>query len=276
MNSNLSVVNHSLTMSSREIAELCGKRHDNVMRDIRKMLSELYPDGVSSDQRKPIDVDEYHRSDRTQYKFLTEGTISAFMEFGKSNLPTVASFEASYTDPQNGQIYPEFRLPKRETLVLIAGYSVTLRARIIDRWQELEAQASPVPTSFAAALRLAAEQAERMEMLALERDHAVATKAHIGERREATAMNTASQAVKRANKLAVELDRSKQYATVKRMEMAYHGQQFNWRLLKSAATEMGVPAIDVFDANYGTVKAYHADVWREAYAIEIIDSVEVC
>ncbi|MGL4507580.1 MAG: Rha family transcriptional regulator [Aeromonas sobria] len=29
------------TMSSREIAELTGKRHDNVMRDIRNMMSEL-------------------------------------------------------------------------------------------------------------------------------------------------------------------------------------------------------------------------------------------
>ena len=29
------------TMSSREIAELTGKRHDNVMVDIRKMLDEL-------------------------------------------------------------------------------------------------------------------------------------------------------------------------------------------------------------------------------------------
>jgi len=29
------------TMSSREIAELCGKRHDNVVRDIEKMLREI-------------------------------------------------------------------------------------------------------------------------------------------------------------------------------------------------------------------------------------------
>ncbi|WP_375654138.1 Rha family transcriptional regulator, partial [Bartonella sp. CM92QHHN] len=29
------------TMSSREIAELCGKEHRNVMRDIRQILTEL-------------------------------------------------------------------------------------------------------------------------------------------------------------------------------------------------------------------------------------------
>jgi len=30
-----------LTMSSREIADLCGKRHDNVMADIRKMMQDI-------------------------------------------------------------------------------------------------------------------------------------------------------------------------------------------------------------------------------------------
>lgn len=39
---NLSILNNQvLTMSSREIAELTGKRHDSVLRDIRNMLDEI-------------------------------------------------------------------------------------------------------------------------------------------------------------------------------------------------------------------------------------------
>ena len=82
-------------------------------------------------------------------------------------------------------------------------------------------------------------------------------------------MQTASVAVKKAQRLEIELDRSRDYATVKRMERLYHGQPFNWRLLKSAASEMNMPAIAVFDQNYGSVKAYHRDVWREVYALDI-------
>jgi phage regulator Rha-like protein len=160
-----------------------------------------------------------------------------------------------------------FRLPKGLTMTLVAGYSTKLRKAIIDRWQELEAQGvkpmSVLPQTYIEAL----EQlliAKRAEQLAIE------TKAEIGHRREATAMNTASQAVKKATKLEIELDKAKEYATVKRMEMQYHGQKFNWRLLKETSQLLEIPSVTVFDANYGTVRAYHAVVWQEAYALDIL------
>lgn len=222
----------SLTMSSREIAELTGKEHRNVMADIRKMLVEL--------------CDE-------------EGVLK---------------FQQTHRNEQNGQEYPIFSLPKRETLILVSGYSVELRARIIDRWQELEQQqakpAAVAELSRMDILRLAMDAEEARIKAEAERDHAVATKAQIGHQREATAMATASAATRKVERLAIELDESRKWASIKRMEMAYHGQKFDWRILKEAAAEMSVAPRKIFDANYGTVNAYHADVWMEAYAVEII------
>ena len=81
------------TMTSREIADLTGKRHDNVMADIRKMLSEL---GLSS-----------------------------------------PDFSGEYKD-STGRTLLCFNLPKRETMILVSGYSIPMRARIVDRWEALE------------------------------------------------------------------------------------------------------------------------------------------
>lgn len=90
------------TMSSREIADLTGKRHDHVMRDIRDMLTQLHGEGA---------------------------------------LPR---FGGGYFDANN-QERPCFNLPKRETLILVSGYNLAMRAKIIDRWQELEAREHPDP-----------------------------------------------------------------------------------------------------------------------------------
>ncbi|ETS07704.1 phage regulatory protein/antirepressor Ant [Bartonella henselae] len=84
------------TMSSIEIAEVCGKQHKNVMRDIKQIFTEL----------------KFEPSD----------------------------FSGLYKD-STGRTLPCYNLPKRECLILVSGYSTALRAKIIDRWQELEKQA---------------------------------------------------------------------------------------------------------------------------------------
>jgi phage regulator Rha-like protein len=81
----------------------------------------------------------------------------------------VSGNETPYRHPQNGQSYPEFLLTFRDTMVVVSGYSAELRARIIDRWQELEKVVAPLapmhalPQSFAQALQLAADQARQIE-----------------------------------------------------------------------------------------------------------------
>lgn len=111
-------------ISSVEIAELCGKRHDHVMVDIRKMLAEL-------------------------------------------NL-YAPDFSGTYKTSQ-GNEYNCFFLPKREALILVSGYRVDLRAKIIDRLNELESQQqSDLPKSLPDALRRLADQVEQTELLQLE------------------------------------------------------------------------------------------------------------
>ena len=219
----LAIADKAVTMTSREIAELTGKNHADVMRDIRIMVDQL-----------------------TKAEMLS-----------CANSTTYAG--------KDGRQYPQYELDKDTCLTLLLGYDAVARMKVVKRWQELEAAAAPSLPNFSSPAEAARAWALEYEA----RVHAEATKAEIGSRREATAMNTASQAVKKAAHLERELDKSKEYASVKRMEMLYHGTSFNWRLLKSTAAEMGVPAIDVFDANYGTVKAYHASVWMEAYAVSI-------
>lgn len=83
------------------------------------------------------------------------------------NRGVVSGNETLYQHLQNKQFYPEFHLNKRDSLVIASGYSVILRARIIDRWQELEAaQTAPafaIPQTLSEALRLAADQADVIE-----------------------------------------------------------------------------------------------------------------
>jgi len=78
-------------MSTREIAELTGKAHTNVIRDFREVCEAL--------------------------------EIAA------------PSFGVGYLDA-NGQQRIQYSLPKDMALILVSGYSIPMRHKIVMRWFE--------------------------------------------------------------------------------------------------------------------------------------------
>ncbi|WP_345956570.1 Rha family transcriptional regulator [Pseudomonas fulva] len=109
--------------------------------------------------------------------------------------------------------------------------------------------------------------------IAQQRDEAVRTKAEIGTRREATAMATASAAVRKVMHLENELGRGCQHATVTAVERAAHrafgGQGF--RPLKNWCDSHGVSAPKVQDPRFGWVRSWPAAAWAAVYQIDLAD-----
>lgn len=122
MNDIMQVNNISKTMSSREIAELCEKRHDHVLRDIRAYA------GAVIQMERGINVRSMDWNDNEGVQLLGDTPVEG-VTFGLE------------VNPQNKQSYPVCHLDKNTTLIIVSGYNVLLRKRIIERWQELEQQA---------------------------------------------------------------------------------------------------------------------------------------
>nr|DAF98556.1 MAG TPA: antirepressor protein [Myoviridae sp. ctpKu3] len=76
-----------------------------------------------------------------------------------------------YTHPQNGQIYYEYFLNKRDTYILVAQFSPEFTAAVIDRWQELENQqnlTALLPQNYLQALEQLVASEKEKQALALE------------------------------------------------------------------------------------------------------------
>ncbi len=72
---------------------------------------------------------------------------------------------------------------------------------------------------------------------------------------------------KQKAQLQLELDRSKDWYSIKRVA-ALNGvdwKTFDWRKLKSTGATMGYEVKKIFDANYGEVNTYHRGVWEKVY-----------
>ena len=86
-------------MTSLQIAEITGKTHSNVMRDIRNILEQL----------------------EEKHKFNFE-LMFKITKLGNN---------AERKDPY-------YLLTNKDCLLLASGYDANLRAKIINRWEELE------------------------------------------------------------------------------------------------------------------------------------------
>lgn len=134
--------------------------------------------------------------------------------------------------------------------------------------------ALPMPKTYAEALRALAAEVEMREaveqqkqLAERQRDEAIRTKAEIGNRREATAMATASAAVRQRDALADRMGEGRKWKTVKAIPWLMDVfapsrgmyQQVG-KKLSEMSQRMGYPVHEVEDSAYGTVKAYHIAV----------------
>jgi phage regulator Rha-like protein len=195
-------------------------------------------------------------------------TIETLAERGVITLPQ--SEEVS--NPGHGpRLITVYHLGKRDSYVVVAQLSPEFTGRLVDRWQQLEAQVRNPMRSLSdpAALRaLLLSYTEEVLLLQAERDHAIATKAEIGSRREATAMAKASAAVREASKLREQLGESAHLATVTAVEKAAGGS-FAWRPLRAWCEAAGVGAEYVQDRRYGRVRTWPAAAWLAVYGIDL-------
>jgi Rha family phage regulatory protein len=186
-------------MSSKEIAELTGKEHSNVMRDIRNLVEELEKD-----------------------KNL--GGFNFELSFIINELPNGGSKQL-----------PIYQLTKKETLLLVSGYSAILRAKIINRWEELE---QPKKLSRREWAMLVIEQEDKIAQLELQVDNM-------------------EQVIDCATDW-ISILKAAQFNLVKETT-------FNWRTLKAKSYEMNLPPKMVQSPRYAYQLIYHLNVFRACY-----------
>ena len=184
------------TMTSKEIAELTGKLHSNVMVDIRNLVGE----------------------------FRNEAELV---------------FQLSDYKDSTGRTLPMYILTKKETLLLVSGYSAVLRLKIINRWEQLEIQSKKqLPSSYIDALKALVVSEEAKEQALLQVDN----------------LNTV-------------LDNLLDWVSI--IKIANHNgikeTYFNWRILKDKSRELGYSIKKAESPRYGYQNLYNLVVFKACY-----------
>lgn len=239
----IEIVNGKPAVTSLQVALAFGKEHYNVLNDIRKT------------------VDKCSES-FTDLNFQVSG----------------------YTD-STGRNLPMYILSKDGLMLVTMGYTtpeaMKIKVSYIARFNEMEAQIKAatqrpmLPDDYIAALRALADAEEEKKLALEQRDHYRRTKAEIGSRREATAMATASAAVRKVNALENKFGVGNDYKQVKAIpwlleefEESRTMYQQVGKKLKSLSDRMGIEILSVPSSEYPDgVKAYHIEVVNAFYAM---------
>lgn len=127
---------------------------------------------------------------------------------------------------------------------------------------------SILPQTYEQALEDLLSKVKENRMLEVQRDRAVEEKRWISEKREATAMATASTAVRKLNQLAERLGESKNYAAIIPVEKKT-GEKFKWHPLRKWCVENDREPHEVDDPRFGSVKSWPKEAWLAVYGVDI-------
>lgn len=125
-----------------------------------------------------------------------------------------------------------------------------------------------IPMTYEAALEDLLVKVKENRIIAEQRDRAVKEKRWISEKREVTAMTTASIAVREKNKLAERLGEGKNYAAIIPVEKKL-GQKFKWQALRKWCRENDATPHDVDDPRFGSVKSWPRAAWLAVYGVDL-------
>lgn len=218
-------------VTSLQVAEAFGKRHDNVLADIRKII-EADDDGFALLNFQECSYTNENNREMPMYVMSKDGFVLLVM---------------GYTGAE----------------------AMRMKKSYIARFNEMEkALQANAPTSFPEALRAYANILEENELIRRQRDEAVRTKAWISDKKTATAMATVSVAVRKVNALEDELGRGKRYKSVKAIpwlltEFIESRGMYSivGKALKRMSTDLGYSIEKIATPEYPEgINAYHVDV----------------
>ena len=154
-------------------------------------------------------------------------------------------FSGTFITEQGNQ-YECFNLPKRECLILVSGYNVKIRTKIIDRWQELEqGKTKPLPQTKLEALKAYVAEIEAHEL----------TKTHLTHEKELAKKDNG---------------KSIYGASIKQVNQVLNST-YTWQPLKKYCEENNMELEYIFPNGYGSlaVVVYPYDAWLNVYEIDL-------